>query len=172
MRSGTIFLFVLLLTLAGVGSAQDTNFPVGPQYLVTTSSTLFLHSIATPSLSLNASLPGLTGAAEESAPEPASPFVAPPKPDLTRIFWGDRSTAEPVDENPSENIIEISSAKLPRSVPVSILESGVTGMTTAQSLRERGFGASLGESAAFWKAHKPHAPRVYTNADIQQMPRS
>ena len=41
----------LLCRLGGVSTAQDTKFPVGPQYLITTDSPLFLRPIATPSLS-------------------------------------------------------------------------------------------------------------------------
>jgi hypothetical protein len=32
-----------------------------------------------------------------------------------------------------------------------------------------GGGITLGEVAMFWKAHKSHAPRVYTNADIERL---
>jgi hypothetical protein len=45
-------------------------------------------------------------------------------------------------------------------------------MTDAQSLRQRGYGVPLGDAAAFWKTHKPGAPRVYTNIDIQRLRRS
>jgi hypothetical protein len=39
-------------------------------------------------------------------------------------------------------------------------------MTTAESLRQRGYGVPIGYAASFWKAHTPRAKRVYTNADI------
>ena len=52
-------LFFVFFALAGIGAAQDTNFSAGPQYLVTGSSPMFLRSIATPSMSLEPSLPGL-----------------------------------------------------------------------------------------------------------------
>ena len=46
-------LLVLLVVFSGISAAQETNFPVGPQYLITTENTMLLRSIATPSLSLS-----------------------------------------------------------------------------------------------------------------------
>ena len=51
MRLASLFCF--LIALAGISAAQDTNFPVGPQYLITGDSPMFLHPIATPTLSLS-----------------------------------------------------------------------------------------------------------------------
>lgn len=166
-------LLLTLLMLAGISVAQETNFSTGPQYLITTNSTMFLRPIATPTLSLSAPPASMGEAATseaggEATPQPSSPFApAPAQPDLTQIFWGTPATAQPADENVSE--IEITSAPLPGALPASIFDTGVTGMTSVQSLRERGFGVPLGESAAFWKTHKPHASRLYTNADIQRL---
>lgn len=166
MRPGHLFL--LLLTLAGIGVAQETNFSVGPQYLITTGSAMFLRPIATPSLSLSAPLSSLGEPDEGATLQPSSPFTsAPPQPDLRQIFWGAPATTQHFNENVNE--IEITSAPLPLALPASILDTGVTGMTSIQSLRERGFGIPLGESAAFWKTHKPRASRLYTNADIQRL---
>ena len=168
-----VSLLFTLLTLASVSVAQETNFSAGPQYLITTNSTMFLRPIATPTLSLSAPPPS-TGEPEmsegtgEATPQPVSPFApAPAQPDLTQIFWGTSATSQPANENVSE--IEITSAPLPRALPASFLDTGVTGITSVQSLRERGFGVPLGESAALWKTHKPHASRLYTNADIQRL---
>lgn len=166
MRLGSVF--CLLLALAGISVAQDTNFPVGPQYLITSASPMFLHSIATPTLSLSAPPAGVSAPATETAavPETASSAGPQSQPDLTRIYWGGPKVSEEVSE------IEITSAPLPRALPASIVDVGVTGMTNAQSLRERGYGVPLGETASFWKARKPHAPRVYTNADLQRLHQS
>ena len=164
MRLGS--LFCLMLALAGISVAQDTNFPVGPQYLITSASPMFLHSIATPTLSLSAPPAAVSAPATETAavPETASPSAGPQsQPDLTRIYWGGPKVSEPVTE------IEITSAQPSAALPASIVDVGVTGVTNAQSLRERGYGVPLGETASFWKAHKPHAPRVYTNADVQRL---
>jgi hypothetical protein len=170
MRFGS--LFCLLLALAGVSAGQDTNFPVGPQYLMTSNSPMFLHSIATPSLSLSAPAASNSALAAETAPEPAPEISSPSgalasPPDLSRIYWRGPEVSEPVGENLSE--IEVTSAGPPNPVPASILDTGVTGMTDPQSLRERGYGVPLGDTASFWKARKPHAPRVYTNADVARL---
>jgi hypothetical protein len=175
MRPSTII--CLLLALAGISAAQDTNFPEGPQYLVTSNSPMFLRPIATPSLSLSSPPPGLSAPATEALPQPPSPTAGLPQPDLTRILWGEPKEAEPasaenIAENVAENVIEITSAELPRSLPPSILDTGVTGLTTAQSLREFGYGVPLAETAQFYKTRKPHAPRVYTNADVQRLHQS
>ena len=176
-------LLCLLLALTGISAAQDTNFSIGPQYLITSDSPMFLHSIATPTLSLSAPTPGLSAPASEAPAEPPSVSSAPPfQPDLARIYWrgpevtenvsemGAKNANENVSQNPSE--IEIASAPLPGALPASILDTGVTGMTDAQSLRQRGYGVSVGETASFWKAHKPHASRHYTNADVQRLHQS
>jgi hypothetical protein len=180
-------LLCLLLVLTGISAAQDTNFSVGPQYLITSDSPMFLHSIATPTLSLSAPTPSVSAAATEAPAESssasASASAAPPfQPDLTRIYWRgpavnesiDNSAGESVSQNVSQNPseIEITSAPLPIALPASILDTGVTGMTDAQSLRQRGYGVSVGETAAFWKTHKPHASRHYTNADVQRLRQS
>jgi hypothetical protein len=173
-------LLCLLLALTGISAAQDTNFSVGPQYLMTSDSPMFLHSIATPTLSLSALVPSVSAPATEASAEPSTASAAPPfQPDLSRIYWRgpavnenvSRNAAENVTENVSQNLgeIEITSAPLPGALPASILDTGVTGMTDAQSLRQRGYGVSVGETAAFWKAHKPHASRHYTNADVQRL---
>jgi hypothetical protein len=67
------------------------------------------------------------------------------------------------------SVVEITSAELPHELPASITDVGVTGLTSAQSLRERGYGVPVGDTAAFWKAHKHPAAHVYTNADVQRL---
>lgn len=47
---------------------------------------------------------------------------------------------------------------------------GVTGTTDPQSLLTSG-GLSLGEVAAYWKAHQRTAPHIYTNEDVVRMSR-
>lgn len=157
-------LFCLSIPLAGISAAQDTNFPTGPQYLMTSAfSPLFAGPIATPSISLAAPLPEIQslpaiGPVVENQPFVASPEL-PRQADLFPIYYG----------YPLPSVVEISSAEPPRSLPASIVDTGVTGITDAQSLRERGYGVPLGDTAAFWKAHKLRAPRVYTNADVQRL---
>jgi hypothetical protein len=167
---GPIF---VLLVLAAISTAQDTNFPVGPQYLIISGSPLFLRPIATPTLSLSATLASPSGFATEleAAPEtPPQSSALPSQRDLSSIFWGENA-AQNVSESAIGKVseIEITSAQPPRLLPASMVEVGVTGMTDAQSVGDPGYGMTLGESAAYWKAQKPHAPRVYTNVDVQRL---
>jgi hypothetical protein len=158
-------LLCLLFALAGIAAAQDTNFSTGPQYLITSSSPMFLHSIVTPSLSLEPSVPEIQtlpqiGPAAEEQPVVANPEL-PPGANLFSIYYGAPVT--------TTSVVEITSAELPRELPASIAEVGVTGLTTVQSLRERGYGIPLGDVAQYWKAHKRPAAHVYTNADVQRL---
>jgi uncharacterized protein YebE (UPF0316 family) len=42
-------------------------------------------------------------------------------------------------------------------------------MTTVQELRERGYGVTVVEGAAYGRAKTRRATRVYTNADIDRL---
>jgi len=186
------FLLSMILALGGAAAAQDTDthFPIGPQYLVTTDSTLFLRPIATPSLSLGetATVPGT--AAPEQAPSSSVPLSRQIA--LPTVYWGDHGASEilgrrivtpilslseapasmstppgqaEIPERPS--VIEITATAPLRPVPPSLFDTGVTGTTNPVSLRE--FGVSLGDTAAFWKSHGRKAPHVYTNADVERL---
>jgi len=158
LASFCFFLFVL----AGISAAQDMNFAVGPQYLMTSGSPMFARPIATPTLSLDAPLPPIPSLPEVGPPVADQPFVPNPEipgPDLLPIYYG---YAMP-------SVVELSSTEAASEVPQSIIDAGVVGMTDVQALRERGYGATLGESASFWKSHKLHASRLYTNADIERL---
>ena len=152
-----------LIVMVGPVSAQDTNFSVGPQYLITTDSPMFLHSIATPSLSFETPLPGIPSLPQIGPSVEDQSFAANPElqheADLFPIYYG----------YPMPSVVEITSAELPRELPASITDTGVTGLATAQSLGEFGYGMPLGDTAAFWKAHRRPAARVYTNADVQHL---
>jgi hypothetical protein len=182
-------LLCLLLLSSGICVAQDvaqnrdTNFPVGPQYLATSGSPLFLRPIATPSLSL-APVPAdtSTGAYEvttHSAQVLTAP-VAAQFPNLLTIYYkGPSASLAALSENASESggevsepavsEIEISATPLPSALPASITNIGVTEMLDPQSLRARGYGMDLAETAAFWKTHKTPAQRVFTNADVERL---
>jgi len=152
---------LLLLPLAGICAAQDTNFPTCPQYLITYGSPLFLHSIATPSMNLDSPLPSVPPPVIETSTADLSSSPAPtPNPaGLASILWG----------APTESVIEITSEEPTAPLPASIAGAGVTGMTDASSLRDRGYGVSLGETAALWKAHTSRAKHVYTNSDLERL---
>ncbi len=156
-----------LAVLAGVATAQDTNFSTGPQYLMNYGSPLLLHSIATPSLDLNAPLVNaLPPASSEEQPVPA-PAVPPSGADLTRIYWGEPASVAGANENVSE--IEISSPEAAPMLPAGFLDLGVTEITDEQSLAERGYGMTLAEVAAYSQAHRAHAAHVYTNEDLAHL---
>jgi hypothetical protein len=161
-------LFCLLCALAGTSAAQDTNFSAGPQYLITGGSPMFLHPIATPSLSLEPSVAEVQSLPQIGPVVEDQSFVVSPEPrrgaDLFPIFYGSPTTET------ATSVVEITSAEAPLSLPASITEVGVTGVVDAQSLRERGYGVPLGDTASFWKAHKPSAAHhVYTNAEVQRL---
>lgn len=156
---------VLLLALFGVATAQDTTFSTGPQYLVTTDAML-LRPISTPSLSLNVPLPAvpqfiITGIEEADVPYVPNPILQG-QADLFPIYYG----------YPQVSVVELVSPEETPELPGSITGSGFGGMTDAQSLREMGYGVPLGDAALYWKTHKPQAPRVYTNVDIQKLHQS
>ena len=154
-------LLCMLLPLIGICVAQDTNFPAGPQYLMSFGSPLFAQPIATPSLSLEAPLPGLpslpaVGPTISNQPYTSNPELAH-QADLFPIYYG----------YPRISAVELTSTELPRKLPANIVDVRVAGITDAQSLHERGYGVSLGEAASFWKTNKPHSTRVITNRDIE-----
>jgi len=172
MRSRYLVLLGLIPFLAAPSFAQDTSFSAGPQYLITTDP-MFLHSIATPSLSLGEGAPAavIPFATQTVATEPVPTETAlppstgtPSVTDFSRIYWG-----SPVAAPSSE--IEITSAALPPNLPAGIFEPGVTGITNAQTLRQRGYGLSVAEAAAYSKANKRRASRVFTNEDLARLRR-
>jgi hypothetical protein len=158
-----------LSVLCGVSFAQDTNFSTGPQYLMNYGSPLFLHSIETPSLSLQPSLtPVTTEPPAEAQPVPAP--IGSEVPNLFSVYYG--PPPETLSEASASSEIEISSPNTPVKLPASFFDVGVIETTSPQSLRGLGYGMEVGEAAAFWKAHKPGASRTFTNADIERLHRS
>ena len=77
----------LLVVLAGISFAQDTNFSAGPQYLITGgASPLLLQSIATPSLSFGSGLSDAYASSTELAP---SHIVSPVADTATNVYLGE-----------------------------------------------------------------------------------
>src|ERR1700730_10401062 len=151
----------LLFALVGISAAQDTNFSVGPHYL-RTGWPMLARPIATPTLSLDTPLLPIPTLPEVGPPVTDHPFIPNPElqePDLLPMFYG----------YPMPSLVVLISRESPTELPRSLVEAGVPGQTDLQSLQERGYGVTLGESASFWKAHKPRVPRVYTNADIERL---
>src|SRR5882672_2606445 len=101
MRLCGLLLFVV--TLVEIGAAQDSNFSVGPQYLMNYGSAMFMRPIATPTLSLSEtttspvfSTPEASSSSDSSAGNSAESSAAVPQPsDLASVYWGghERETA-------------------------------------------------------------------------------
>jgi hypothetical protein len=166
-----VSIFCLLLCssifLAGIAVAQDTNFSIGPQYLMTSGSPLLARPIATPSLSLSEAAPASAVSAEMNSATQTPTVLDQSQADLTRVYWGSREVSEVPGE--SSSTIEIVATGPSPTLPASIIEVGVEQTTDAQSLRGRGIGVTLAEAASLWKTHKTHAPRVFTNRDIERL---
>jgi hypothetical protein len=155
------------LTLVGMGAAQDSNFSVGPQYLMNYGSPMFLRPIATPTMSLSETAPAAVVVPEASASSAGTSAAAQGQVDLTRVYWGDHDATEPAGE--TGGVIEISGSASAANLPGSIVEVGVQETVDAQALRLRGYGVTVSEASAFWKVHKPHAVRVFTNRDVEKL---
>jgi hypothetical protein len=158
---------LLVLSTATFVTGQDTNFASGPQYLMN-GSPLFARPVSTPSLSLagpaldtgaSNATEGLTVGADNQTTSPR-PFT---EPNLFPIYYG----------RPSTSVMEISFAETSfgslTELPASILDIGVSQVTTLQALRERGYGKTLEGAAAHVKTNAGRAARVYTNADIDRL---
>jgi len=164
MRLAPLFclFFALVSISAAQDTAQDTNFPVGPQYLLT-GSPLLARSIATPTLSLETPLPPIPDLPEIGPVIGTQPYISNPElwhqADLFPVYYG----------YPMASVVELSSAEPPRELPASLVDSGVAVMIDAPSVREKESGLTLGEVAIFWRTHKARGTRVYTNADVERL---
>ena len=156
----------LLLMLAGSSVAQETNFPVGPQYLITSGSPLFLQPIATPSVSFGSGLPAPSAVSTEATAKADEETVAV----VSAVLEAQQQIALPSIYYgfPRVSVVEIASGEAV-SLPASILGPGVVEFTTPQALRERGYGVTLAEAAAKWKTHTLRARRIYTNEDLERL---
>jgi hypothetical protein len=167
--AASFFLFAalgVLLTLGLPAAAQDTDFSTGPQYL-RNGSPLFARPIGTPSLFLETPLESPTDhAGSEAAVEQAmdNKLQQLPPLDFSSIYYEPPTAQEIlISSNNSE-----ARGEAPQ-FPASIVESGVTQMIDGQSLIQRGYGMSLAEVAAEWKARKIAPVRTYTNQDIERL---
>jgi hypothetical protein len=156
-------LFCLLFTLIGISAAQEMSFRSGPSCLMTSGSPTFAQSLATPSLSIDTPLPPIASLPEVGPAVVDQRYVVNPEleqaPNLFPIYYG----------YSMPSVVEFVSTEPPRELPASFVDAGVVGITGVQSLRQQGYGAPLGDTANFWKEHKPRAPRVYTNADVERL---
>ena len=161
MRLSSLFLSALVLS--GLSFAQDTSFQAGPQYLITNQANQFLRPIATPSLALDAPLPAIpslpdVGTTVEN--QPYVPTLNPSEgPNLFPIYYG-------YPEIPVVQLVS-ESGSAPPAVPAAV--NTVVIVSTA-SVVHTPTADTLGEIAAFWKAHRIPASRVYSNAEIERFP--
>jgi hypothetical protein len=151
-------LLLLLVALTGFSLAQDTNFSVGPQYLSITGPSIFLQPIATKSMSLETPLPPVPSPREVGPP---ASFVPNPvlagEADLFPVYYG----------YPPLPVIWLVGTQ-PEELPASITTVSYIEFVDPQTLRERGIGVSVAEAAAYSKAHRSPAAKVYTNDDLQR----
>jgi hypothetical protein len=169
-----LFCYVLfVMSVLGMALGQDTNFPTGPQYLVSAGSPLFARPISTPTMSLTGS-PLEVGASDATGvliPGAEDQTVLPPQAvsepatDLFPVYYGEGSVSA------SGTVLQDASTEpsSPMGLPANILDTGVGQTTTVQVLHERGYGVSLPQAAAQMKARLRPAARVYTNADIDRL---
>ena len=155
-------LFFLPFALVALSIAQSTNFPAGPQYLITTGSPNLLRPLATPTLSLDSPLPPLPSLPEIGPSVAEAPYVSNPplegQADLFPIFYG----------YPRVNVVEIISPTHPLDLPASITDVGTANVPSASVIDSLQPG--IGEAAANWRASKPESRRLYSNADIEKLP--
>jgi len=148
------YLLPLLVVLSGIAVAQqqETNFPQGPQYLITTPSPTILQSIETPSMSPSEQ-PGVLS--------PQTGYAEPVPAYLPGIYWGWNIL-------PTVQYAPVT-VPVPNGFPPGYNDVGVWGTATGQWLHEHDYGMTLAQAARYWKEHKLHATHVYTNADIDRM---
>ena len=86
---------LVIVAFAGLAPAQETNFAVGPQYLITNGSPITLRPIATPSLSLGEARPfeATVGATETPVEESPTVPSAPSDTFLGSVYWGEHKDA-------------------------------------------------------------------------------
>jgi hypothetical protein len=188
-----VFFCCLLIVLSAISMAfaQDTNFAVGPQYLMNPgASPMLARSISTPSLSLSG--PPLEAGASNAtggliAGADTQTVVPPPHPavNLSPIYYTEVSPSDltlSFVAEPFPGLVQQTSAFLPpqpspirpvepssNQLPPSIIDNGVWQMTTARALSERGYGITVAEAAAYDKARTRHATHIYTNADTDRL---
>ncbi len=152
MRTLSVFFFVVLFAVS-LSFGQST-----PVYSPLSTPTLSLQGPALQSGASNATA-GLSAGAENQT---ALPQTAAPT-DLYPIYYGPAAGGD------------VGFGSEGAAAPASPVAShqnfnpGVRQFTTSSDLHERGYGMNVAEVAAYAKAHKRSATRVYTNADIDRL---
>jgi hypothetical protein len=149
---------VLEVTLLVSAQSRETDFPLGPRYLVTTPSTLFLQPIATPSMSATQMFGMVSPQTGQAEPitingEPAN---------LPAIFWGWTSPGQ-------TTIWAVYSSALATGLPAGFVDVGVSAIVTAEWFEEHQRNSNVAEASRYWKTHTNRATHLYTNADIDRL---
>ena len=170
---GVLFLWLMLvgLSAAQISRAQETNFAVGPQYVITSGSPLFARPIVPPSMSFD--LPPVEAAVptvNSVVHEPSDVVLETPpelqgQADLFPVYYG---------VPPIPVVIINYREPFGREMPSQSLAAGaadiaVVAMTDVQSLRQHGYGVTVAEASQYWRGHKAAARRTYTNQDIERL---
>jgi hypothetical protein len=160
MRLAPVMGFILIIGGIAVAQQPETNFPVGPQYLITQPYPTILQPIATPSMAPSQASGVVSPQTGEAGPVMITIPAYPPS-----VYWGYPPSGEvdAVPEAASE------SAPEPRNLPENYVDTGVTAFATPTWLHQHDSGMSLAQAARYWKEHKPHATHVYTNQDIERL---
>jgi hypothetical protein len=159
---------ILLLFFAGslvFGQDQSTNFPVGPQYLITPPPTSYtgitiLQPIATPSMSPSQPY-GVTSPQTGEAEPITGPAVEVPA-NLPAIYWGWGPPPVPYAVEPGE-------PSASAAFPAGYIDTGVSALTTINALNAEDYGESVAQAARYWRKHELHAAHVYTNQDLEHL---
>jgi hypothetical protein len=152
----------LMIAMVGIAAAQqpETNFPVGPQYLITQPYPTILQPIATPSMQ-PWQQPGVV------SPETgvAGPVTINIPAYLPWVYWGyaPPGAVEVVPEPQPEAQPKTS------ELPEGYINVGVSAVATPAWLNEHDYGMSVAQAAQYWKAQHLHATHVYTNEDVGRL---
>lgn len=156
------FLFSVMVAMAGIAAAQqpETNFPVGPQYLITQPYPTMLQPIATPSMQ-----PGQQSGVVSPQTGEAGPVMITIPAYLPSVYWGYAPPgAVAVAPQP-----EPEPEPAPSGLPDGYVNLGVTAMASPTWLHEHDYGMSVAKTARYWKGKQVHATHLYTNADIERL---
>lgn len=157
-RVSVVCAVILELVLLAPAQSRQTDFPVGPQYLVTTPSTLFLQPIATPSASAAQMLGMVSPQTGQAEPITINGQVA----NLPAIYWGWTSPGQ-------TTVWTVFSPAVFSGLPADFLDLGVGAIVTDGWLQEFQRNNNVAEASRYWKTHTNRAARRYTNVDIERL---
>ena len=149
---------ILMACSVALAQQAETNFPVGPQYLITQPYPAMLQPIATPSLEPWQP----TGVVSPQTGE-AGPVLITVPAYLPSVYWG----YEPPGS--VQIVPEPEPAPVPGNLPADYIDVGVSDVATPAWLNEHDYGMSLVQVARYWKEQHLRATHVYTNEDIERL---